>query len=154
MKYHIIAFVLGFLLDLLLGDPYWLPHPIRLMGSCITKIEKWLRQEEKDNKRVCIQGEKLVGIMIGGTLCCTSGILFGAYFLHPFVGVLVETVMTYQILAMKCLKVESMKVYAALEAKDLEGARRAVSMIVGRDTKELAREEIMKAAIETVAENT
>lgn len=154
MKYHIIAFVLGFFLDLLLGDPYWLPHPIRLMGSCITKIEKWLRQEEKDNKRVCIQGKKLVGIMLGGTLCCTAGILFGAFFLHPFVGVLVETVMTYQILAMKCLKVESMKVYAALEAKDLEGARRAVSMIVGRDTKALKQEQIAKAAIETVAENT
>ena len=81
-------------------------------------------------------------------------ILFGAYAMHPGLGVVIEAVMTYQILAARCLQVESSKVWKQLNAGSLEEARKAVSMIVGRDTEHLTEEGVAKAAIETVAENT
>ena len=156
MKYHITAFFLGFLLDLLLGDPYWLPHPIRLIGSLISKLEKRLLEESlvRNKKNELKNGIILVVLVLFTTVCITTILLIGAYLLHPYLGILVETIMTYQILATKCLKVESMKVYDALNTKGLEAARKAVSMIVGRDTTVLDEEGVAKAAIETVAENT
>lgn len=156
MKYHIVAFFLGFLLDLLLGDPACLPHPIRLMGWLITGLEKRLldKQAERDKKREVIKGTVLVVSVLVTTVCIALLLLAGAYYLHAYLGVLAETIMTYQILAAKCLKAESMKVYKCLKAGELDAARKAVSMIVGRDTVALDEEGVAKAAIETVAENT
>ena len=116
MKYHITAFFLGFLLDLLLGDPYWLPHPIRLIGSLISKLEKRFLEESlvRNKKNELKNGIILVVLVLFTTVCITTILLIGAYLLHPYLGILVETIMTYQILATKCLKVESMKVYDAL----------------------------------------
>lgn len=156
MKYHISAFFFGFLLDLLLGDPYWLPHPIRLIGSLISGLKKKLldRKTERNNKNELKGGVVLVFLVLTITLCVTAMLIFGTYYIHPCLGVLIETIMTYQILATKCLKVESMKVYHCLQSEGLESARKAVSMIVGRDTSVLDEEGVAKAAIETVAENT
>lgn len=154
MKYHMIGFFLGFLLDLLLGDPYWLPHPIRLIGAFIAKIENGLRKGKRDEKTESREGVVLVIIVLGSTFAVAGMVLFGAYRIHRYLGVVAETIMTYQILAIKCLKVESMKVYQCLKQQPLEEARKAVSMIVGRDTACLSEEEVAKAAIETVAENT
>lgn len=84
----------------------------------------------------------------------TALILAGAYALYPRIGMVVEAVMTYQILAARCLQVESGKVWKHLKAGNPEAAREAVSMIVGRDTQNLTEEGVAKAAIETVAENT
>lgn len=155
------AFFLGFILDMLLGDPYWLPHPIRLIGSFITLCEKWLRGKEnekeengKSDRKELRQGGFLVLLVLGAVLSVTAVLLLGAYRIHPYAGLLLETVMTYQILAAKCLKVESMKVCKCLKENDPEGARRAVSMIVGRDTQCLDEAGITRAAVETVAENT
>ncbi|MGN0397792.1 MAG: adenosylcobinamide-phosphate synthase CbiB [Candidatus Fimimorpha sp.] len=156
MKYHIIAFFFGFLLDLFVGDPYCLPHPIRLIGWLIAKTESWLLglQKERTKKRERKYGVWIVLIVLSSTAAISTGVLFSCYLIHPYVGIIAETIMTYQILAAKCLKVESMKVYKCLENHDLGGARTAVSMIVGRDTDCLDEEKIVKAAIETVAENT
>lgn len=154
MKYHMIAFAAGFLLDLLIGDPYSFPHPIRWIGNLIAKMEVALRGKTQENNRELRLGVWMVAAVVGITVVVSAGVLLAAYTLHPYVGVLIETVMTYQILATKCLKIESMKVYERLKAEDVEGARTAVSMIVGRDTKVLSEEGIAKAAIETVAENT
>ena len=156
MKYHIIAFFLGFLLDLLLGDPYCFPHPIRLIGSLIAKLDKWLckKDDPGNEKKKLKNGRILVVIVLTVTAAVTACILIGAYVLHPYLGMLIETIMTYQILATKCLKTESMKVYKCLKEEGIEEARRAVSMIVGRDTAVLDEEGVAKAAIETVAENT
>lgn len=156
MKYHIIAFFAGFLLDLILGDPYCLPHPIRWIGTLISKLEKRLLGEnkERNEKRELKKGWELVLLVTGITILVTMVILVGGYFIHPFLGIVVETIMTYQILATKCLKVESMKVYKSLKNEGLEAARKAVSMIVGRDTAALDEKGVAKAAIETVAENT
>lgn len=156
MRYHSIAFLAGFLLDLCLGDPHWLYHPIRLVGAWIAWLEKKLHKEEtpRNEKKERIQGTYLVLAVLLVTGLCVVGILTFAYLLHPAVGVIVESVMTYQILATKCLKVESMRVYTCLKKGDLPAARQAVSMIVGRDTANLDETGVAKAAIETVAENT
>ena len=154
MRYHMIAFFAGFIMDLVLGDPYWLPHPIRFIGNLIVEIEKFLRKENDDEKKELKLGRWMVLIVLATTFFVSIVILGGAYWIHPYLGVCVEGIMTYQILATKCLKTESMKVYKCLRISDTEGARKAVSMIVGRDTKELNEEGIAKAAIETVAENT
>ncbi|MBQ9120427.1 MAG: cobalamin biosynthesis protein CobD [Lachnospiraceae bacterium] len=156
MKYHMIAFLLGFLLDLMLGDPYCLPHPIRAIGNLIAKLEKRLLGTEAtgSEKEKLRKGGVLVLAVLGITVTVTTVILLGAYWLHPYVGIAMETIMTYQILATKCMKVESMKVYRALKHQTLEDARKAVSMIVGRDTAALDEEGVAKAAVETVAEST
>ena len=156
MKYHITAFFLGYLLDLLLGDPYWLFHPIRLIGHLISSLEKklLLTEERKNKKAELRHGIYLVVMVLVFTVGVTMVILLVSYSNHPYVGFFVETIMTYQILAVKCLKVESMKVYQALKTEGIEKARQAVSMIVGRDTQVLDEEGVAKAAIETVAENT
>lgn len=139
MKYHILAFGAGFLLDQLFGDPYFLPHPIRGIGWLIAKTEKTLRagnpqgnptEREGAERR---QGKLLVVIVLLFTGMLSALILFGAYAMHPGLGVVIEAVMTYQILAARCLQVESSKVWKQLNAGSLEEARKAVSMIVGRE---------------------
>lgn len=156
MTYHIIAFFIGFLLDLLLGDPHWLFHPIRLIGNLIGFLEKRMHKETTPRREKCelLQGVWLVILVLFFTGSVTAVLLMGVYFLHPYAGLVLESIMTYQILATKCLKVESMKVYDCLKEQDLEKARKAVSMIVGRDTENLDEAGVAKAAVETVAENT
>ena len=160
MKYHILAFEAGFLLDQIFGDPYFLPHPIRGIGWLIAKTEKVLRsgnpQEDSPEREAAErrQGKLLVVSVLLLTGMFTALILVGAYALYPRIGMVVEAVMTYQILAARCLQVESGKVWKQLKAGNPEAAREAVSMIVGRDTQNLTEEGVAKAAIETVAENT
>ena len=156
MEYHIIVFFSGFLLDLLFGDPYRMPHPIRFIGGLIAKVEKCFlgRKKERDERKELRLGVYLVIIVLSGTVTAVMLILFLAYYINCYVGTVIETIMTYQILATKCLRVESMKVYHCLKNKTLPEARKAVSMIVGRDTECLNEEGVAKAAIETVAENT
>ena len=153
IKYHIIALFGGFLLDLLVGDPHWMPHPIRLIGSVIAKCSKWNRAELKKGEQFW-RGVAMTILVVCLTAVVAAAILVAGYWLHPFAGCIIEGIMTYQILAAKCLKVESMKVYNCLKENDLIAARHAVSMIVGRDTGRLDETGVAKAAIETVAENT
>ncbi len=159
MKYHMIAFLMGFLLDQLLGDPYFLPHPVRLIGKLISGTEQRLRRKIPGNEAdksgsELRQGVTMVLIVLVSVVMVSSFLLFAAYQIHPYVGMAVESLMTYQILAVKCLKVESMKVYHCLRKNSLGQAKAAISMIVGRDTECLNEEGIAKAAVETVAENT
>lgn len=156
---HMIAFAAGFLLDLCLGDPYWMPHPIRMIGRQISFWEKSFLGSKENPKPLTEEKQRLFGtllvvLLLGSTLVWSVGLLLGAYLISRKLGVVVETCMTYQILATKCLKVESMKVYHALKEKGLEAGRSAVAMIVGRDTACLDETGVAKAAIETVAENT
>ena len=155
IRYHMIAFFVGFVLDLLLGDPYRLPHPVRAIGRGISFWEKrFLGRENltpKDKRRL---GRRMVFYMLFCTMLLSAGILVGSYLLHPTLGCVVESIMTYYLLAAKCLKVESMKVYDRLKHASIEEARYAVSMIVGRDTQALDATGVAKAAVETVAENT
>lgn len=154
-----LAFFLGFLFDMAFGDPHCLPHPIRLIGKLIAAIEKVLHrqsvaQKTSQNRIELLQGAGLVMTVLVSVMTAVCCCLFFAYWLHPYVGVAVECLMTYQMLAAKCLKVESMKVYECLKNGNLQQARIAVSMIVGRDTQQLDEEGVAKAAVETIAENT
>lgn len=150
MSSHMTAFFFGFLLDLCFGDPHGLPHPVGLIGRGIGRLEKKLYGETHR----FLRGALLVLLVLLGTVGVTAGILLMAYRIHPLAGWLAESWMTYRILAVKSLKTESMKVYDALMDGNLEKARTAVSMIVGRDTQALDAAGITKAAVETVAENT
>lgn len=155
LKYHLAAFFLGFIMDLLFGDPYWIPHPIRLIGNLISQAEKLFYKDGKRDQKKEYRGgcmTVLTVLLVTGIVTCI--LLFAAYRFHPLLGAGVEMVMTYQILAIKSLKDESMKVYDRLKHGTLEDARHAVSMIVGRDTQNLTEEGVVKAAVETVAENT
>lgn len=154
MELSILAVVLGFVLDLLIGDPHWLYHPIRLVGALISALEKLLRGVFPNNKNgELTAGVFLLALTAGITTGCAWGLLYLAGRIHPWVRFVLETVMCYQLLATKALKDETMKVYTALSQGDLKQARYAVSMVVGRDTEVLDETGVTKAAVETVAEN-
>lgn len=155
MIYHISAFFFGFILDMIFGDPHGFPHPVRLMGGLISALEKRLLDMGNRNPdRELKNGKFLAAAVLLSVSAVSSAVFIAAYFAHPIFGACAEAFMTYQILAAKGLKSESMKVFDRLERDDLSGARKAVSMIVGRDTDNLDAEGVTKAAVETVAENT
>lgn len=149
------AIVAGFILDLIFGDPHWLPHPICLIGNLIGFLEKNLRRLLATGKTALLLGGALmVVIVISLSYVVPYAVLMLAEQVSTWLRFALETVMFYQIFATKCLRDESMKVYTALHNNDLEDARVKLSWIVGRDTKELTAEEVTKGAVETVAENT
>ena len=155
MTISLVALVMGYILDLIFGDPYWMPHPVRFIGNLISILEKVIRRFMPKTKR----GEYIGGIILTVMVVSISMviplvIILMAKSINTYLALTVETFMCYQILATKSLKVESMKVYDELAKNDLPSARKAVSMIVGRDTKDLTFSGVAKAAVETVAENT
>ena len=161
MCYHIFAFIAGFVLDLLIGDPHFIPHPVRLIGSLISFLDKRLNcdagcniSEKKLNLIKYKRGMLLVFTVIFATFAISVIIIVAAYSINLYAGVIAEAVMTWQILATKCLRVESMRVYDALRTDGVDAGRRAVSMIVGRDTSVLDAAGVTRAAVETIAENT
>lgn len=161
MCYHIFAFIAGFVLDLLIGDPHFIPHPVRLIGSLISFLDKRLNSEagynsseNEANLTKYKRGVLLAFTVIFATFAVSVIILVAAYSINLYAGVIAEAVMTWQILATKCLRVESMRVYDALRTDGVDAGRRAVSMIVGRDTSVLDEAGVTRAAVETVAENT
>ena len=152
---HLAAIIAGFILDLIFGDPHWLPHPICLIGNLIGFIEGNLRPRLEPNKNALLLGGALmVVIVLVISFAVPMAILLAAAMVSPWLAFALETLMCYQIFATKCLRDESMKVYDALHNNDLADARVKLSWIVGRDTKNLDEEEITKGAVETVAENT
>jgi adenosylcobinamide-phosphate synthase len=155
LQYHIIAFSLGVLLDRIIGDPYNLPHPIRLIGRVIGRGDHILMDASASSpRRQFWKGVLLSVIVLLLTGITTAGITVFSYLLHPVFGCLVEGILTCYILAAKSLKKESYRVYHQLIIPDLPKARSALSMIVGRDTDQLTFEGVSKACVETVAENT
>lgn len=149
------AIVAGYILDLLFGDPRWLPHPICLIGNLIGFLEKRLRSLFAfSNTELLLSGALMVVIVLFVSYAVPYLILQEAEKISVWLAFALETIMFYQIFATKCLKDESMKVYEALKKKDLTDARLKLSWIVGRDTKNLTEEEVAKGAVETVAENT
>lgn len=151
---RIICLGVGFVLDLVFGDPYSLPHPVRWIGALTGWLERRLRRDSDCAAAKRRRGLLLVLIMLAVSGGATFAFLSIAYRIHRAVGIVLESILCYQMLSVKCLKDESMKVCRALCAGDTESARNAVSMIVGRDTKRLDNAGITRAAVETVAENT
>lgn len=153
----IYAMGIGVLLDCILGDPHCLPHPIRWIGSLIQRLEHCLRLEEKgllqrNSQRQLFSGAVLVILVLLITGTVTAAVRYLSYLAGEWFGILIDGVLFYYCIAPKSLYRESMAVYRALP--DLPAARKQLSMIVGRDTQTLTEEGIIKAAVETVAENT
>ena len=151
----LMACIAGMALDAIFGDPVWLYHPVRIIGNWISILEKWLRGFCKNDEKK----ERIAGCVLWfGVVIASVGIPWGLWYLVGKVSFwlqfALETFWCYQLLAGKCLKDESRKVYVRLVNHNLEGARHAVSMIVGRDTGNLSAAGVTKAAVETVAENT
>lgn len=155
MRWSLYAMLLGFIIDLFLGDPRSMPHPVVLIGKLISVLEKVLRRVFPKT----VLGENIAGGVLWLTVVVVSTVipivlLWLCHWICPWLRLAVESVMCWQILATKSLRDESMKVYHALKTGDIEASRYAVSMIVGRDTDRLDDAGVTRAAVETVAENT
>ena len=153
--WSLYALILGFCLDLLIGDPHGIPHPVVYIGKLIDVTEKGMRKMFPKT----VRGENFAGAAVWLIVVTVSAgipllVLHLAYGANCWLGLLLETILCAQILATKSLKTESLKVYQALQTGDLSKARYAVSMIVGRDTQYLDEAGVTRAAVETVAENT
>ena len=150
----LLAAVGGFLLDLLLGDPAWMPHPVVLMGRCIAALEKLLRRAfPRTPAGERWAGRALAAALPLGTLAFTGGCLWLCGQIHPALELALSTLWCWQALAARGLAWESTRVYEALTGGTLVEARQAVGRIVGRDTGELTGAGVARAAVETVAEN-
>ena len=153
MEYAAAACI-GFLIDCIVGDPQGLWHPVCGIGSLISRMEKKLRKNTADTpQNLLLAGAALAVTIPCMTVVITAVLLLAAGFIHPSLRFVLMCVLDGWILAARSLKTESMKVYRRLKEKDLNGARYAVSMIVGRDTERLTAEGVTRAAVETVAEN-
>jgi adenosylcobinamide-phosphate synthase len=145
-----LALLLAVCLDALVGDPRWLPHPIRWMGLAIEKGEAGLRTLPLP---LAASG----GILAVGLILATYAAAWAAIALtilcHPLLGFLLQAVLLFYCLSARSLAEAAMEVWRVLARGDLPGARRAVAMIVGRETAELSEAGVARAAVETVAEN-
>ena len=156
IRYRLISILIGAGLDCLIGDPQWMPHPVRLMGALISALDKLWNREEDSPLVLRIKGFVLAVFVVSAALRITWGLLRVLYGWGPAAGVAAESILCCYALAARNLRDSSMEVYKALTENggDLLKARRAVSMIVGRDTENLDQKGVIRAAVETVAENT
>jgi adenosylcobinamide-phosphate synthase len=147
---HLLAIALALVLDWLFGDPRWLPHPVRGIGSFISFFDKRLNQGRYRR----MKGIITVAAVTGMVYCLGSLVVYISYSLSWIFGVMMEAVLIFTTIATKSLQEAAWNVLIPLEQGKIEKARRELSMIVGRDTDNLDEPEIVRACVETVAENT
>lgn len=153
ITYQTAAVIVGFIIDFFVGDPYSIPHPVVGIGKWISFFDRHLRRGNSNPKDVP-RGALTVILVALISTAVPAAVLTASWIIHPLVYFAVSSVMCWQLLAARQLIREGKKVQRALEKGDTEGARYAVSMIVGRDTDVLDEKGITRAAVETVAENT
>ena len=152
---HVAALPAGFVLDQLFGDPEWIPHPVILIGRLIARLETGIRRifpKNRTGEEIGGAVEVLLVVLVSAGI--PMGILAAAYHFFPAAGFMLECVWCGHLLAARSLRKESMRVHDALTEEGLDPARKAVARIVGRDTGQLSEEGVIRAAVETVAENT
>ena len=150
---NLLSIYTGYALDLIIGDPYSFPHPVRYIGKLISIVEKQIRKITSSDKGLKIAGFFLWFIVVGATFGITTLVL-QLFKFNKLAYFIVNTILIYTTLATKCLKDESVKIYKVLKTGDLEKSRIQLSYIVGRDTTNLNEKEIVRATVETVTENT
>ncbi len=143
-------YIIGIIVDILFGDPKWLPHPIRAIGKVISYLNKFFLKEDLSPKRQFTNGVLLVFFTL-------VPIIVSTYFLSKIsistiLYLTINCYLFYTALALKDLRDSTLKIYNALAKKDLKSARIYLSYVVGRDTENLPKEEIVRGAIETIAE--
>ncbi|MDD3225498.1 MAG: adenosylcobinamide-phosphate synthase CbiB [Clostridium sp.] len=145
--------IVAVIIDYLIGDPYGFPHPVIYIGRLIRLLEKLGRKTCKNNRAL-----KCFGLIIVIIICSVSYIVpfLILKVTHRFVILnhILNITILWTVLAAKSLKTEAMKVYKNLKENDINEAKKSLSYIVGRDTKDLSENEIIRADVETVAENT
>ena len=150
----LLSVLAGFFIDCILGDPAWLLHPVVLIGKLISLSEKVLRKLFPKTDRGAFCAGLLMAVLVpilSASVC--FGILFGLYLLSPWAYFAMSSIMCWQCFAARCLAKEANKVTKALETEGLEAGRKRIAMLVGRDTQTLSEEQVLKATVETVAEN-
>ena len=150
---NILIMILGYIMDLVFGDPYWFPHPVRFIGKLISKTEKFIRKHAKSEESLKYWGILMWLVPVVTTALVTTFIVKIASF-NKYVEIFVSAFIIYTTLSTKCLKDEATKIYNVLGTGDIKKSRVQLSYIVGRDTTNLSQSEIIRATVETVAENT
>ncbi|MBA2873271.1 adenosylcobinamide-phosphate synthase [Anoxybacillus caldiproteolyticus] len=150
MIHHLFAIMLAVALDCWLGDPHWFPHPVRGMGALIAYFDRHFNRG---------RGRRLKGIFTVASLCLiiyaiSFFLVYTSYRITTGLGIVIEAFLIFTTIATKSLKEAAWHVLVPLEQGDVEKARKELSMIVGRDTENLDEREIVRACVETVAENT
>ena len=150
MIQHLLAITIAVVLDLIIGDPPSWPHPVKWIGTFISKLDKRLNQGiHRKGKGIMMLFIVLLAVFVPILFLC-----WGAYQIHPLIGIMVEGILISTSLAHKSLKDAAMEVYDPLQKDDYQKARLKLSYIVGRDTEQLTESEIVRGTVETVAENT
>ena len=150
---RLLSLYIGYIIDLIIGDPYSFPHPVKYIGKLIKVVENFVRKTAKTDKGLKIGGFFLWFVTVGTTFAVTYLVMRLARF-NTVVYVIINSIVIYTTLATKCLKDEAKKIYEVLKTGDLQKSRTQLSYIVGRDTANLDEKEIIRATVETVAENT
>jgi adenosylcobinamide-phosphate synthase len=149
-----VTLLLAYLLDAVIGEPQWLPHPVIAIGRMIAAIEKRLRDISQPPAELLWRGALLVITVVGATWATAVFTVYTAELIHPVAGRLLTVILLATTLAAKSLSQSAAAVYRPLSAGDMPAARQAVSMIVGRDTDSMSASGVARATVETVAENT
>lgn len=150
----LLAWCMAWLLDVLIGDPHSWPHPVRWIGNLITAVQRVIRRFCHSDLALRIGGGVMWVVVVGLTWAVAWGVLAFARTIHPWLGWGVEVWMIFTVLAGRSLATAARDVERPLRAGDLAASRQKLSWIVGRDTSQLAPEQINRAVVETVAENT
>lgn len=149
-----LVIVSAYLLDIVVGDPEFLPHsahPVRWMGRLIDFLERALTRFTGNGR---LAGVLLAIIVLASVLAVSGGLMYLAYGLSTAVFLLVSIYLGWSVLSVKSLGKEASGVMESLKRDELNTARHRLSRIVGRDTEGLARQDVIRAVVETVSENT
>jgi len=146
--------ITAYFLDLIIGDPHWLPHPVRTIGKVIEYLERRLQKNNQNQRTEKINGIILTVITVGLSYFTIYFFIYVDGIVSPGLKFAFSSFFIFTALSTKNLGEEAFSVYRALKENNLELARERISRIVGRDTKDLDEEEIVRATIESIAEGT
>jgi adenosylcobinamide-phosphate synthase len=149
----VVIVLLAYVVDLLVGDPRWIPHPVAIIGKGISRLDKLLRLGSQSKQAMRVKGCLFPIIIVGGVYLLTSGLVWLAFWVSPWLGYALEVWLISTTIATRGLAEAGYGVYKALMQGDLPLARQKLSWIVGRDTMNLDEQEVSRGGIETVAEN-
>jgi len=150
----LVFLIIGLMIDLIISDPKWIPHPVVIIGSLISWLEKHLLKNEDSPLLAKIKGAILVLVVLTFSYYLSYLIVELSLQINRNFAYLLELFLLSLTLALKGLIDAGKKVYFALKNNDLELARKKVNLIVGRDCGQSSRQEVIRAVLETLAENT